>query len=261
MKVFCYTIILILILTGIWSLIVEPNLIMIKKIYLQNNELAGLKLVFASDFHIKPYETYRLKRIVKTINSLNPDIILLGGDYVNGHKKGFTLSADEIAFELKNLKSKYGTVAVMGNHDGWQGKYEIIKTFQKNGITILENTNKNFDKFTIAGVEDMQTGSPDIKKALYGTGSAVILLSHTPDIFPQVPQYVKLTLSGHTHGGQVVFPFIGPLTVPSKYGKKYAYGLKKEEEKILFTSKGLGTSILPIRFNCIPEIVLIEFTK
>ena len=261
MKYFFCIIIFVFIITGLWAIFIEPNLLVIKKVYLRNPELAGIKLVFASDFHIKPYDTCRLRRIVKKINSLKPDIILLGGDYVNGHKKGFSLSAEKIAFELRNLKSAYGTVAVMGNHDGWQGKYEVINAFQKYGITVLENSNKDYGKFVVAGVEDMQTAEPDIEKALSGSkGRFVILLSHTPDIFPRVPQDVRLTLSGHTHGGQVVFPFLDPIAVPSEFGAKYAYGLKNENGKFLFTSKGLGTSILPVRFNCVPEIVLIEFT-
>ena len=88
-----------------------------------------------------------------------------------------------------------------------------------------------------------------------------ILLSHTPDIFPKVPNTVMLTLAGHTHGGQIVFPGTEPLLVPSAYGKKYAYGLISENNKSMFISKGLGSSILPLRFNCKPEIVVIEFKK
>lgn len=261
MKYFCVIFILIGILLGIWMFLVEPNLLSVKKIFLKDEQLDGLKIVFASDFHVKPYEKYRLKRIVKTINRQLPDIILLGGDYVNGHRKGFTLSADEIAKELHNLKSKYGTIAVMGNHDGWQGKDEVIKAFEENGITVLENANKKFKEFTIAGVEDFQTGRPNVKNTLVGVVSPVILLTHSPDVFPRVSPDVNLTLAGHTHGGQIVLPGGKILTVPSLYGTRYAYGLKEENGKRIFISKGLGTSILPLRFNCIPEIVVIEFIK
>lgn len=241
----------------LYSVVVEPNILTVKRITVTDERLRGLKIVFASDFHFKPYEKYRLKRIVRLINKQNADIILLGGDYVNGHKKGATLNLNIIAEEFSKLNSKYGTAAVMGNHDGWQGKLEIINAFKKNGITVLENNSKNFNKFTIAGVEDLQTGNPDVSKALANTENPVILLSHTPDIIPQVPLSVNLMLSGHTHGGQIVLG--KPLVVPSKYGTKFAYGMLEEDGKKLYVSKGLGTSILPLRFNCLPEITVIEF--
>ena len=261
MKYFSLIIILIVIMSGLWSFFVEPNIIQVKNLILKNKELSGIKIVFASDFHIKPYEKNRLKKIIKVINNENPDIVLLGGDYVNSHKKNMTYPITGIAEELKNLKSKWGTVAVLGNHDGWQGKYEVIKALEQNGIIVLENSNIQFEKFSVAGVEDMQTGNPDLEKALKNIDKNIILLSHTPDIFPNVPYGVMLTLSGHTHGGQIVFPGKAPLLVPSKFGKKYAYGLKNENGRQLFISKGLGTSILPLRFNCRPEIVVIKFEE
>ena len=246
---------------GFWSVFIEPNILVTKKLTIKDKQLAGLKIVFASDFHIKPFEKYRLKKIVKRINKQNADIILLGGDFVNGHDGSFTMSMEDIAYGLRDLKSKYGVVAIIGNHDGWQGKYRMIKALKDNGITVLLNSNKIFDKFTIAGVDDLQTGNPDVNKALRGAKGGVILLTHTPDVFPQTFSYdnVKLVLAGHLHGGQVVIPFRGAAYIPSIYGTKYLYGIIKENNKTLFTSKGLGNSILPVRFNCTPEIVVIEF--
>ena len=235
--------------------VIEPNILTVKHVTVTDERLKGLRIAFASDFHIKPWEKWRLGRVVRKINAQNPDVILLGGDYVNGHKKGNTLDIKVIANVLGNLKSRYGTVAVMGNHDGWQGKKEIIDAFEAVGISVLENENKDFGDFTVAGIEDLQTGMPDIKKALSGIKNPVIFISHTPDIIAEVPNIVSLTLSGHTNGGQVVAG--KPLVVPSKYGTKYAYGYFESER--LFVSRGLGTSILPLRFNCFPEIVVIEF--
>lgn len=243
----------------IYTIIIEPNILTVTRLKLFDKDLKGLKIVFASDFHFKPYEKYRLKKIVKKINEQNADIIILGGDYVNGHKKGASLDVNTIAYEFSKIRSKYGTYAVMGNHDGWQGKYEIIKAFENYGIKVLENSNADLPEFTLAGVEDLQTGSPSVENALKGINPSkpVILLSHTPDIIKDVPSHVKLNLAGHTHGGQVVLPTKGPLIVPSEFGTKYAYGWK--EEKNIFISRGLGTSILPIRFYCPPEIAVIEF--
>ena len=261
MKYLSLIIVLTVLISGIWAFFVEPNMLEVKNLKFQNSELAGLRIVFASDFHIKPYEKYRLKKIVKTINKQNPDIILLGGDFVNSHRKNLTYPINKIALELKKLKAPLGIYTVLANHDGWQGKYEIAKTLRENGINVLENSNKKINNFYVAGVEDIQTGNPDITKTLENTEENTILLTHSPDIFPKVPDTVMLTLAGHTHGGQIVFPGMEPLLVPSVYGKKYAYGLKKENGKIMYISKGMGTSILPLRFNCKPEIVVMEFEK
>lgn len=259
MKIFSFLLIIGFIILGIWSFLIEPNILKTRHICIQNKDLAGMKIVFASDFHIKPHEEYRLRKIVRRINDQNPDIILLGGDYVSGHIKRQSMPIKNIADGLKDLKASRGIYAVMGNHDGWQGKYEIIQEFKNIGVNVLENSNTNVDNLTIAGVEDLQTANPDIKKALTGAGKNIILLSHTPDVFPAVPENVSLTLTGHLHAGQVVLPNIPPKFVPSKYGTRYLYGLIYENGKTLYSTSGLGTSILPIRFNCLPEIVVIEF--
>lgn len=253
MKIF----ILFILLIFIWSIFIEPNILAVKNISINNNELKGLKIVFASDFHIKPYETYRLKRTVRAINKQNADIVLLGGDYVSGHKKGSSMPIENIAKEFSAIKSKYGTVAVIGNHDGWQGKLEVIEALQKNNIKVLLNSNVCFDKFCVAGVDDLQTGVVDINKALKDIKKPVILLSHTPDIFKDIPHSVNLTLAGHLHGGQIRLN--GPIIVPSKYGKKFANGYIEQNGKKIYTTNGLGTSILPVRFNCPPEIAVINF--
>lgn len=247
----------IVIIVLFWSVIVEPNILTVTHLKIKDSRLKNLRIVFASDFHIKPYEAMRLSRIVKLINKQNPDIVLLGGDYVNGHKKGSSFPIEKIAKSFSNINSKLGTFAVIGNHDGWQGKEEIIFALKSNGINVLFNSNKCFENFCIAGVDDLQTGNPNIQKAIEGIDKPTILLTHTPDILPNVPEEIVLTLAGHLHGGQVRLH--KALIVPSVYGEKFANGFFNDKGKKIFTSKGLGTSILPIRFNCFPEIVVIDF--
>lgn len=118
---------------------------------------------------------------------------------------------------MTNLNSKYGTFAVVGNHDGWQGKEEVISELEKNNIKVLFNNNICLEKFCIAGVDDPQTGTADVEKALAGIQKPVILLTHTPDVMPKVPETVNLTLAGHLHGGQIRFN--EAIIVPSAYGK------------------------------------------
>ena len=252
---------IILLIFIIWVVFIEPYILTVKTVKIKDAQLAGLKIVFATDLHYKKYEKFRLKRDVKKINAQNPDIILFGGDFVSGHVQGSALDYDEIGRELGKLKSKYGTFAVLGNHDVWQNAAEISENLTKNNVTVLKNSSAKAGKVYIAGVEDLQTQKPNIEKALKNTKQPVILLTHTPDVINKVPENVNLTLAGHLHGGQVNFPFHGAITAPSKYGTKYAYGMFNVKGRKLFVSRGIGTSILPIRFLCPPEIVVIEFEE
>ena len=238
MKIIILSLFLSLICLLIWSVIIEPNTLTVKHLQIKDEQLKGLKIVFASDFHIKPYENYRLERTIRAINKQNADIVLLGGDYVSGHKKGSSMTIDKIAKSFSNITSKHGAYAVVGNHDGWQGKEEIVKELEKNNIKVLFNTNVCFEKFCIAGVDDLQTGTPDINKALKNTKEPVILLSHTPDIIPDVPNSVNLTLAGHLHGGQIRFP--QAIVVPSKFGKKFANGYYEYKGKKYIQHMVLG---------------------
>jgi predicted MPP superfamily phosphohydrolase len=146
---------------------------------------------------------------------------------------------------------------------------------QNNGIPVLENDVRLIEpkagpKFWLAGLGDQLAypmggrrfqGVDDLPKTLAqitDDATPAILLAHEPDIFPQVPARFDLTLSGHTHGGQVRLPFIGRPIVPSRFGQRYAYGHMIEDGRNLIVSGGLGLSNLPVRFGVPPEIVLIE---
>lgn len=252
------------VLTFLYSLIYEPYALEVKKYTLKNPKLSGLKIVFASDFHMAPYsfERTRLQQIIERINAENADIVILGGDFVKGHHKKESMPIEDIAAVLRNIKSRYGIYAVMGNHDTYYGKTEIAKALNESGIKVLQNQNTKVQtqngKVCIAGVKDYTMDTPDVQKALDDCAEPVILVSHSPDVFPHVKK-ADLMLAGHTHGGQIVFPLVGALLIPSDYGRKYRYGLIKEKGNTLIVSKGLGTSLMPLRFNCKPEIVVIVF--
>ena len=251
-----YIVVFILLLL-FWAVLIEPNILTVKHLAIKCDELKGKRIVFATDLHIKPYERIRLKKLVKKINTQNPDIVLMGGDYVNGHRKGRSMLIQDIARELGKINAP--TVGIIGNHDGWQGKEEVVQALENNNITVLVNENIKLENLYIAGLDDIQTGHANIEKALQNTKSPRIVLTHSPDTFPDLPEDITLVLAGHLHGGQIVFPFIKPLIVPSIYGNRYAYGLIEENHKKMFVSRGLGTSILAMRFNCPPQIVVIDF--
>lgn len=224
--------------------------------------LGELKIVWATDFHVSPKNQKRLKNIVQTINTHKPDLILLGGDFVKGHSPKSTLPMAEIASILGGLKAKYGVYSVLGNHEWLIDGNLMRQELEKNHIKVLENENLiimiNQNLLYLAGTADLTMRQPNLQKSLENTALPVILMTHNPDIFPEVPQNVTLTLAGHVHGGQINIPFIGPPVVPSKFGARYAGGKIIENKKVMIVSKGIGTSLLPLRFNCPPEIVIID---
>ena len=245
---------IICVLLFIWSFFIEPNLLFIKRYKIP--ELGDIKIIFASDFHIAKGEKKRLEKIVNTINDEEADLVLLGGDFIKGHDGKHTLAIEEQAEILGRIKSP--VITVLGNHDGWFNKGRVKSALEKEGIKVLLNSNTKFENIFIAGVEDIQTGNPDIKSALKDTESPRILLSHSPDIYYDVEEKVDLILAGHVHGGQVYIPFLGAPVVPSKYGSKFSRGIINETYNKMIITKGLGTSILPIRFCSVPEIIIIN---
>ena len=189
-----YIVVFILLLL-FWAVLIEPNILTVKHLAIKCDELKGKRIVFATDLHIKPYERTRLKKLVKKINAQNPDIVLLGGDYVNGHRKGRSMLIQDIARELGKINAP--TVGIIGNHDGWQGKEEVVQALENNNITVLVNENIKLENLYIAGLDDIQTGHANIEKALQNTKSPRIVLTHSPDTFPDLPEDITLVLAGH----------------------------------------------------------------
>jgi len=263
MKKFLTTYLILLVGIFCWIVFYEPNSLSHTYYTIYNNNLKGLKVVVIADLHPKPNQEKRIKQVVEATNSVEPDLVFLLGDYVSGHLEQQTLPIEITAKNLSLLKSKLGVYAVLGNHDSWANARKIKSELENNNINVLDNKNINIKDqkydFYISGISDLTTGYPNIEKALKDVQMPNIFLSHNPDIFPKLPENITLVLAGHTHGGQVIFPYLGPLLVPSDYGKKYSSGLIEENNKKMIVSKGIGTSILPIRFNCKPEIIIINF--
>lgn len=222
-------------------------------------QFENFKITFLSDLHRGPTTSSEfLERVIAITNSLDSDLIALGGDYVFK----YPAYINSVAKILSKLKAPFGVFAVFGNHDYWNNIVEMRNAFQRVGIIDLTNTGKwiqkQEDRIRIAGVGDLWEDQQDLEAALGDSTNDdfVILLSHNPDFAPEVDtEKVKLILSGHTHGGQVNFPFIGPLFTNSKYGRKYSQGEIKTNKSILYISRGIGTVEVPIRINCKPEIL------
>ena len=249
---------------------------------------AGLKLriVALADIHAcRPWMTpERIASLVEDANAQQADLIVLLGDYIAGMPLVTgRVTPSQWASALSGLKAPLGVLSILGNHDWWgdgfaqragAGPTIARKALEAVGIPVLENDVVRLEKdghgVWIAGLADQLALLPTRSRAgftglddLDGTlakvsdSSPVILLAHEPDIFPTVPWRVSLTLSGHTHGGQVRLFDYSPV-VPSRFGNRYAYGHVVENERNLIVSGGLGFSILPVRFGMRPEILSID---
>jgi predicted MPP superfamily phosphohydrolase len=209
----------------------------------------------------------KLEAIVAKTNAAKPDVIVLLGDYViQGVKGGRFVSPEESARVLAGLKAPLGVWAVLGNHDWWLDGERVQRALEGAGISVLEDEAKPLSgrgPLWVAGLGDLWTRQADIAKALRRVPEKhpVLLLTHNPDVFPGVPAGVSLTLAGHTHGGQVALPFLGRPIVPSRYKQRFAYGLIEEDDRLLFVTGGLGTSILPVRFRVPPEVVVLTLRR
>lgn len=257
------------VICGVWSFFIEPDMLIVNRQTVSikgwPEELKGYKIAIIADIHAgSPYiDEQKIKELTELTNAQKPDLILLLGDYViHGVKGGKFMTPAEMMKELKHLKAPDGVVAIIGNHDWWYNGREVWKELIYNDFYVLENDylmlpNSN-PSFVLAGLADLDTRAPDVKEFvdILPEGKPIIMMSHSPDVFPDVSEKIGLTLAGHTHGGQVRIPFYGSISVPSRYKDRYAKGLVVEEGRKLFVSSGIGTSILPVRFNCPPEIVV-----
>lgn len=236
-----------------------------------------LRAVVFSDPHMGPFKDARFLRIlVERVNRLEPDIILIPGDFVYDEKTPMDMFAP-----LKELRATHGAFAVMGNHDtgrfhdlrknpfrGTDISDRVTSTLQGLGITVLrqESVELTVDgqRFTIAGTDDVWDDNHEVIRPFLANidpGIPSILLSHSPDVLLLSEHLnARLIISGHTHGGQIRLPVIGPLLpIPSHVGRRYDRGLFRSGDRTqLFITHGTGETMLRSRFFAPPEIVMMD---
>jgi len=220
--------------------------------------LDGFRIVQISDIHYYPFTTIELvERAVEMANQLNPDLTVLTGDYVWHDVEPIF----ELLPSLAGLSAKQGVYANLGNHDLWTDVEVITRAFEQERIPLLVNHGVpiSVGKSTLylAGLDDGWSGKPDLADAManYPNDAITVLLMHEPDLAPRyaVDKRIYLQLSGHSHGGQVRLPFYGPIILPY-LSWKYPMGLYNVDGMWLYTNRGLGTTNVPVRVNCAPEI-------
>lgn len=218
---------------------------------------APVRVVMLCDLH---YGTYvglgSVRRWVAAAIAEDPDVIVVGGDFVDR-----SVPTGPLVAALAPLPAHAPTVAVWGNHD----RASAIdldgfgSALGRVGIDVLVNRGADVGDVHVAGIDDVLTGRPDLEAALASRPDdrPTLLLSHNPDVLPQVPRDVDLTLSGHTHGGQVVAPIFGPLITGSRYGQRYASGWVAAPA-LGYVSRGLGVTAAPLRLNCPAELTRVD---
>ena len=223
-----------------------------------------LTLALLSDIHVAgpdmPPE--RLARIVAKVNALKPDIVLIAGDLVSEKRTATHLYTPQVVVApLAALDAPLGVFAVPGNHAHWFDLPGLARELDAHGIELLVNDAVQAGPLVLGGLDDAYTGRADLPRTLAAmdrlSGGRVIF-GHSPDSFPQVPRSVPLMLAGHTHCGQIAYPWGGAPAYLSEYGDRYACGRVDEDGKTIVVGAGLGTSLIPMRLFTRPEIWLIE---
>jgi predicted MPP superfamily phosphohydrolase len=239
-------------------------------------EFEGCTIAHLSDFHYHPIFTAKaIREAVYLVNSLSPYIVVLTGDFVTvayfslrrKSKPAIQAQAEPCAELLSQLRAKGGIFAVLGNHDQCSQPDVVMDSLQGRGIRVLRNEavplQKGGNRLWVAGVDDVLEGAADLDMALQTIPShePTILLAHEPDFADEVAERpVDVQLSGHSHGGQIRLPFIGPPYLP-ELARKYPLGLRRVGELNLYTNCGLGTIEVPVRWNCPPEVTLIRLVR
>ena len=257
-------------------LVVENKNIELNKFEVSSRDLPkefeGFRLAHVSDLHNAEFGEDNSK-LIKILKDAKPDIIAITGDIIDSRRTDIDISLKFINQALKIAPCYY----VSGNHEARISEYDILKEKMiKAGVTVLENqssviTRSNSD-IKIIGINDPSFNSDyllddeefiiesQLKKVAQHKDDFTVLLSHRPEFFELYTDYeIDLVLSGHAHGGQFVLPFLGGLVAPGQgFFPEYDSGLYLEDDTKMVVSRGIGNSIIPLRVNNRPEVILIE---
>ncbi|HJT15858.1 MAG TPA: metallophosphoesterase, partial [Thermoanaerobaculia bacterium] len=214
--------------------------------------LDGYRIAFLTDTHVAAMMRRGFYReVVKQVQQFDPHLVLLGGDFVTWNRH-IPLMAEWL---LTDLKARDGVFAVLGNHDYWAGAAEVQQVMSERGVRFLTNDSVKLP-LQVVGIDEMYRGTPDVAKAFadIDPSQPVIGVSHHPDIIDLLgDRRIDLLVCGHTHGGQIRFPFFGAIVVPSRHEDEYAAGFHRVRNVLMYVSRGIG-SIPPLRILCRPEV-------
>ena len=220
--------------------------------------LDGLRIVMLTDLHLSPSVPREdIDQAVKLAMAEQPDLIVLGGDYISFMDRAYAAPCAEA---LSPLQAPFGVFAVLGNHDD---DVEMPRALERRGIEVLKDARTTLsirnERLDFVGIRFWTRATVDLAHLLKGTASTTVLLAHDPRRLQQATALnIPLMLSGHTHGGQIVLPGIGAVAA-----RKFpiAQGMARRENTTVFVSRGIGTVYVPCRINCPPEIAVLTLQR
>ena len=252
------------------GLVLEPEWVDVAKVEMALPNLSaaftGFRIAQISDIHFGGWMNRpRLAHVIDLVKELQPDLVVVTGDHVDGEEWTAALEAgaDDYAAEMSRLTAEYPVLAILGNHDHWTDAEKVRKMLARCNVVELKNDvcyfERHGERLHIAGVDDVWEEQNRLDEVLMKLpkSSAAILLAHEPDYADTTAMTggFGLQLSGHTHGGQIVVPFHGALLMPH-LGMKYPSGLYKVGEMWQYTNRGVGMAAPNVRLNCRPEITV-----
>jgi predicted MPP superfamily phosphohydrolase len=244
---------------------IEPSWIAVTQVHVRMPGMApafdGYRIAQISDLHLGDWlQLPQLAQVVRTVNGLGADLIAVTGDFITSHA---SKHAQDLITGLRDLHASDGVTGILGNHDHWSSAATIRRVIAESGLLDLNNAVHTLQRgsslLQIAGVDDIwerKARLDDVLAAMPREGAAV-LLAHEPDFADTSAASGRfgLQISGHSHGGQVIVPFIGPLELPL-YAKKYPLGRYQVGRMTQYTNRGIGMLQPHVRFNCRPEITV-----
>ena len=254
---------------GLWALFFEPRRLIRRHFVHTVQELKPnqhIRLAVLGDLHVGAlhFGETELKQLITRIQQEDVQAVLLLGDYVIQRMPGGRPVAIERTAELL-AELKVPIVAIVGNHDIWEGRDQIKDALRHASIVVLDNQHHILRlrdvELCIVGLDDESTGKPNPQIAFPATPptAPIIVLAHDPSTFKRtMPHTGSLLLSGHTHGGQIRIPGLGALVIPSHAPLSWALGWTLTASGPLYVTSGLGTSVVPLRFCCPPEYVIMD---
>lgn len=228
------------------------------------DELVGFKIVQLSDLHLRPVtmpET--IEKAVSVANALEPDLTVITGDFITERGN----DSEELGGLLRSLKAGHGVFGVLGNHDCWHQPWKVTRDMNAAGVQMLVNAGSEINvrgsKLWLGGIDSVWAGRPELKKCLpRDPRQPTVLLAHEPDYADVVmgENHPLIQLSGHSHGGQVRVPLLGP-PVTVTWGKKYLQGAFRVGQVRLYVNRGIGCTGRGVRFACPPEVTEITLAR
>jgi hypothetical protein len=224
---------------------------------------AGYRIALVTDLHRGPaVPRWWLEQVADRCAALAADLVVLGGDFVSHARSDLR----GLAALLRRFRAPDGVVGVLGNHDHWIGPAAVAAVLEEAAVVLLANRHRLVRRgaaaLAVAGVDDFRHGAVRLDEALAGIPADVprVLASHNPDLIEYLPPALRvdLMLSGHTHNGQLHWPFVGPLSAPTQFGARYLHGLHQVGGTRLYVSAGVGTGAIALRWGNPPELPVLR---